>query len=880
MRFLAKWMRLVRGANASWEEDGMEEEMRFHLEMEAERNRAAGMSEAEARRKALAAFGNPNRVREDCRDELGWSWLGDFWRDVLHGFRVLGRRKGFAVSVVATLGLCLGANTAFFAALDRLVFEELPFADADDLVEVYRVDLSDGGAKLGSNLSLFNEYSSSADSFESVTYQQGKWSNVDIGGQVFRGNVLRVSDGFFETLGLAAAKGEPLRAESADGAAWLSHALWESSFGRDEGLLGQAIRVDGRDFRIAGIAPWEVDRVTEEVSLFVKLDRAEQAADAADEELRSASEGVVWARLAKGVTKAEALSELTGLERRFLESASAGYRNSNDTHLRRVEVGSVQEIRTQWARSRLTLLNVGTLLVLVIGCVNVANLLLAQANARGEEFWARAMLGARATRLVRQCVGETCLLVGFGWLASLWVSFLGIRFLEAYSSELFRQNAGIGFGWKAFGYSALVAVVVSIGLGLVVGWKALAASRRAESARSAVQATPSRAANWARSSLAIWQTAFTLALLIGGGLLIKSFYLVTSQDYGFDEEDLVTGRIHLTDAAYEDDALREGFKDRLLEVLGAHADVEGVALSTIIPTYGYPDRLVAKHDAVEGEARRRASFGYVSAGYLRTMGIGLLAGRDFADEDAFGWQTPLLVDERFAETHFPGENAIGKRVRLGGRPRNENNWPVIVGVVETARQASIEGELGLPMVYLPLKGSWVTEFSVFVKSRRESGVALRLIAEEVAKLDGRLPVYRSGSMEAVLAESLAGRRGLLWLCMGMGAVALALSAVGVYGASAFRVSQRLREFAIRLAIGATESRVIRTNVAADMRLAAWGLALGLLVAWQASRFLATWLYGVEAFDWQTYAILTSGVGVVYAVSNYLPSRRGVRAARL
>ncbi|MDQ8200495.1 ABC transporter permease [Pelagicoccus enzymogenes] len=859
---------------------GFEEEMRFHIEMETEKYVAEGMDPQVARRRAVLAFGNGNAVREELREELGWSWFGDCWRDLCFGMRMLGRRPGFAASVLVTLALCLGANMAFFASLQEMVLRDLPFEEPDRLVEIYRSEGGDGSSKRGGNLSLKNEYAAQGDLFEQVAFFGGKWSNLQIGGNGFRGNALRVSDTFFQTLGVSVERGEALGAATPDGSAWLARSLWESAYAADESVLGKVVQVDGRPYRILGIAPEEAERVAPEVSLFLKVDRAATLADPFDEGLRSESAGVVWARLADGVSVEKAASRLVSLERQFQERASSLYRESNDWERLAWEVVPVQEVRSSWASSRLLLLNAGALLVLLIGCVNVANLLLAQANARSEEYWMRRVLGARGGRLVRQCVAETVLLVGLSWLAALGIAMAGIQFLAGYSSELFRESGTVSLGVEAVAYGAGLAFVCMLALGVLVGQRAVAASKQAENARSGQQTTPGRRAKVLGSGLAVWQTAFTLALLIGGGLLVKSFYLVTNQDYGFETNGVVTGRIHLTDMKYEEGERKEAFKAQLLQRLEASVEVESVSLSSTIPTFGFPDQLVVKRDAADGEKPQRTFVSYVSEGHLKTLGISLLEGRDFLDTDSFGWQTPVLVDERFARLLYPGESALGKRLNLGRRPRNQNNWPVVVGVVESVKQTALDGDDGMPMLYLPLKGSWVDEFSVFVKTQGSEIAALKLLGSEVSRLDAGMPIYRSGSLDAVIAQSLSGRRGLLWLCMGLGLVALVLSAVGVYGASSFRVSQRLREFAIRMAVGATEGRVVAEHVGQDLRLAAVGLGLGVLLASQASRLLSAWLYEVEPFDWQTYAVLTLGLGLVYAASSYLPGRRGVKANKV
>lgn len=872
------WEALGRKARgAKWSDEGLDEEMAFHIEMETSRNRSLGLSASEARRKAMLDFGNPVRAREACRREKGWSWLGDLWLDFVYGLRVLRRRKGLAGSAIVTLGLCLGGCAAFFAAMNSFVLEALPFDEPGRLVEVSR---QERGAKTGMNRALYNAFRDQEDIFSDLSYFEGRWSNLQVGESAFRGQGLSVTPGFFRLLGKAPIWGEQAITAESEGDAWLAESLWRSAFGADRSILGSTILVDGNRYRLAGIAPQEAESVVNEVSVFLAFDRSALVTPAGDEEARRENLGTIWGRLETGADANAALLALQSEERVFRENASSMYQQSNDeTHVQ-LKVESVSDVRTAWASKRLALLNSGALLVLLIGCTNVANLLLAQSSGRMEEFWVRRMLGADTWRIQRQCFAEVVALMTLGWLLAILVAFYGVSFLQPYSQELFRSGSGIELGWPVWMYSAGLAAFCAIALGTIVGRKAILASQSVDNAKSQQQSTAGKDEVWLRSGLAVAQVALTLVLIISGGLLLKSFYRLTHQDFGFQPNGVVTGRIHLTDTKYKDEVQREAFKRELLDRLNHHPDVESASLSTVIPSFGFPERYVLKHDAGIGESASRCFVGTVSPRHFETLGIALLRGRQFNEDDAFGWKTPVVVDSRFAETVYPGEEVVGKRIALGRRPNNPDNWPVIVGVVEWARNVNLDGSGDLPVVYLPLKGSWANEFSVFVKSRRESGFALQVLSHALGSLDPQLPVYRSGTLESVVNRSLAGRRGLMVLCSGIGVMAVILSVVGVYGASAFRVTQRLREFAIRIAVGARERDVIQNHVGREMRHATIGLGLGLLISWQVGRLLTLWLFQVSAFDWKLYTSCFAGLAAVYLFSCYMPSSRSVRRMEL
>lgn len=861
----------------------LDEEIRFHLDMEADKLRRAGLSPREARRRARLAFGGVERTKESCREALGIRALRDVLGDAAFAARDLAKRKGFAASSLATLAICLGANAAFFAALDSVALRPLPFVDSERIVEIYRSDLGSGGeSKLGGNASLAAEYALQDDLFAAVGYHESKWTNLQFEGHASRVNALHVSDGLFAALALEPELGTLIGPESPDGAVVVSRSLWEQRFQKSESILGATLLLDGRPRAIAGVAPRAAEAVEPWVGVFAKIDGAAQRADPRDEALRQASEGTVWARLSAGVSEEQARLAIDALESRFRQEASDAYRQVNDADHLRIEVVKAQEERSKWARPRLYLLNASALLVLAIGCVNVSNLMLANASARAREFWTRRSLGATPGRILRQCVAEVSLLAIAGWALSVPFALICIRTLEARSDALFRSEAPIAFGLSALLYSLGLTLACALALGLAIGGRALQSSRRIENSRSSAQVTVDRSALALRSLLTAAQTALTLALLIGAGLLVKSFYKVATQDMGFDPDGVATARIHLPDSTYGDEAARESFKDRLLEDLRAQAGFSSVAAASAIPSYGYPDDVVAKFDS-DGEGGNeggRAYFCHASPGYLDTLGIALLEGRDFEATDAAGWQDPVLVDERFARIHFSGRSAIGKRIRLGGPPRNPNNWFVIVGVVESAKRETLDGADSLPLVYLPLKGSWATEFSVFAKSRLAPARSVEALRSAVGAIDPGLPVFRAGSLKSLLAESLAARAGLLAMCLALGWVALLLAAIGMYGAAAFRLSQSLRELAIRMAIGATPSGLTRASVAGDLRLAAMGVLAGLCLAALGGRLIAGWLFAVSPFDWQVYGALALVVLAVSAASSYAPARRCIRDSRL
>lgn len=859
----------------------IDEELAFHIDMETEKNISGGLSPQEARRQALVAFGGKESVRQKTQNAHGAQFLANLLTDLRYATRVLAKRRIFSLSVLAIVSICIAANTAFFAAFESLALKPLPFPQQDRLVEIFRNDTQNGNAKLGGNLSLLHEYKEQTDLFESVAFFSSHWMNFSADGHSSRLNALSVSPDFFKTLGLPATAGSLIDRNTSPHSAVLSHSLWESSFAASPDIIGKTILMNGIPFQVIGVAAPGSEKTTSWAQIFLNIDPIQLATDPADESLRSANEGTIWARLQDSTTPSDATTALTSLEQRFASRATDSYQRANAPSRIELKLNSVHAERTQWARQRLTLLLAISIAVLLIGLSNTAHLFLSQLNSRIHEYWTRRTLGASPLRLLQQILVETFLLISTSCLAGILLGFYLTQLIAQDSSTLFGLSEPILIGSSTLTYIALLALISSLAIGSLVGLKSLSALRNYTGSPSERSSTEAPSSTRLHSLLFIGQTALTLSLLIALGLLGKSFYNIITQDLGFDDTNIVSARIHLPDSNF-DNTQREAFKENLLLTLATNPAFESAALSSTIPSYGYPERRIVFHDPKHSEtfSSTRAAISHISEDYLATMGIRLLQGRNLDASDTFGWQTPILVDSRFAERYFPQTSPIGQRINLGTTPRNPNNWPVIVGVVESAKQEFLDDTQPLPLIYFPLKQSWNNEFSVFVKSRQPPDTSLANIRQAVETLDPMLPTFRSGPLSDLIGQSLAARQGILTLGLGLGIVAIILAILGTYGSVAFRISQRLRELSIRLAIGATEEKLIQQNLAFDLRRSLLGIAAGLTLATLLSKFLTNWLFEVAPIDATTYLSTVFFLLLITLIASYLPLKQTLSRSQL
>ncbi len=855
------------------------DEMQFHLDMEIEKHRAAGLSERAARRKAHLAFGSLEKTKEDCRDSWGVRVLFDLIRNVRYGMRRLFRNLGFSTSILLALGLCIGGSAAVFTVLHALVYKELPFESADRLVEVNHVHArSNPEARLSSNPSTYLQYAEESESFDAVSLHTTQWTSLVSRGRAFRAQGARVTGGFFDVARAEARIGS-LRLSDSVGAGLpavaLTESFWLSTFNGDRSILGERVQIGGADYAIFGVVSDDIQILFPQVQFFAFWDTRDANAGAYSE--RREFFATLWARLRSGVSTERAELELRQLDDRFYAGAGLAAQEDRKVEGFETRVSPLRDLRNEWVRPKLFLLLGMSGVILVIGIVNIVNLLLAYANANARAIQVRETLGATRRRIHSQYLTEVALLAALGWGVSVVAAILGIGLLKTVSPEIGQYQNGIQFGGTSLLYSgalSLVSCLVMYGA-LVSNLMSSGSKRKSRSHQQSM----GRGARRAASALVVAQIVMSFALLVGAGLLGKSFYAALNQDTGYNASGVVTARIELPEERYSDGESISSFRDGLLRRIEQLSAVESAAVATQIPTFGYPDSPITTPET-KGRSlwkNPKAQFAFVSEGYFETLGMSLVDGRGFEPTDGAFWQEANVVEVSAVDALFPGKaSALGAFFKPGRAPGNPNNWNRVVGVVENARHERLDTAENAPLIYRPIRGAGHREFSLLVKTPLPEDEAISLVRKTLLDSDPLLPVFRMGSLEGFMSESLAPRKGILYLVGAYALLALFLSTTGIFGLLAYDVSTRVKEFGIRISIGASRRQVLWQVMQKGLWFAAVGLGIGFLGALGVSGVIRQFLYSTSPMDATVYL----GIGAILfgtiLLACVLPARRAVR----
>lgn len=854
------------------------EEVSFHLEMETARNVAAGMSPGEARRAALLAFGGVARVREDRRDASGVRLLEDVGGDVRYAFRWLRRSPAFTATALLTLGLGIGAATAIFSVVHGVLLKPLPYPESQQLVAVWsRLGTSDEPAS--SSPPDYREFRDHTRSFSAIGAYTVSATNVLVSAEAQRLSVARVSASLLPTLGATFAAGRGFGADEEqvgnDRVVIVSHAAWRSVFGGRSGLVGESIAIDGDPHVVIGVTAASFRFLDSETQLY----RPFALSESDNLNTRGNYFVNIVGRLRGGVTAAAAQRDLEVIVGRI--RAEVG-----DPPIQGAIVVPLHEQVVGAAREALLLLLAAAGALLLIACANVAGLLLARASARERELAVRAGLGASRTRLVRQLVTEALVLGVAGVALGLAVATLALGALRTASVNLPRMDQ-VAIDPTVFTGS----VVFSLATALVCClWPALRLTQRgldALKAGSRSSAAPEH--QRIRRVLVGAQVALAMLLLIGSGLLIRSFTQVMRVDPGFASTRIVTGSLPVDNPRYDSDPPRlYRFADDVLERVRAHPDVEAAAMTSGLSLRGGQwGKLVSFADrpAPTSMAGMPAVlYRLVSPGYFQTMGVRLVQGRLFEPTDAAGTQPVAIVNETFVKRFWPdGADPVGRIIWMGppeeliSRPRFRFPRLTIVGVVSDERFAALD-QTPEAEVYQLYAQSTETPSTLFltVRARGAPTTLVSHLRQAVRQADPLVPLAQVATMGELVHESGARRRIAAVLVTAFAALSLLLAVIGIYGVAAQFVVQRSRELGIRLALGATPRAVMGLVLREGGVTALAGAAAGVAGALAGGRYLKSVLFEVTPTDPVTYGAI--GVLLVLAVliAVGIPARRAAR----
>ena len=793
--------------------------------------------------------------------------------DLRHAGRRLLKERGFAAVALTTLALCIGANTAIFSMIYAMVLKPLPFPAPTRIVEIYNSFPKAGFDKFPSNVVQYADFKANTSAFDSI----GLWTtNQVMMGE--EGSAERVTDAdctaeLFDVLGLKPIIGQFFTLKNSrvgeDKVVVLTESFWKSHFNEDPGVLGRQMRVDGQTYQIIGVAPRALEA-------FDAQPRFLKPISWKPEDIKSQSRYAcylsIFARLKADVPASGALTQITGVEQHFYDTSEAGTKSFLDRTGHRIALGLVQAERVQPIKSSLYLLQGGVIFVLLIGCVNVANLLLTRANGQQGELAVRAALGASRGAIARQLLIESLLLTLVGALLGVGLAYGAVAGINHFTAKLLPNMLPVAIDGGVLAYAIGISVAVGLLIGLLPVVHILRSNLSALIHRSSRSASGGKGVRALSSILVTGQVAIALVLLTGAGLLIHSFANAISVNPGFDPKNLVVGNIALP-GAYQAKDKAAAFQRSLDQAMKEIPGVDGAAYATGVPFQGgLPvNALTLRDSLLPRDSPQPGAFVIgVSLSYFQALHIQLLEGRLLDETDIK--KEAYVVDEHFEKRYFPGHSAVGGHFTFGNPPAKEEDWPVIVGVVRYVPHNGVEDRSNNPYVYYPLLRATPGGLSLFLRSSRPVADVISALREKLRGVDPAIPLFDTGTVQKAIDESFDNRRALMLLLGGFAALALFLSAIGIYGVLAYDVSQRTREIGIRGAIGASRSQIVGLIMMQGLWKTGAGLVVGLVSAILLSHYMTSMLYELKPTDPWAYIAVSLLLAAIAAFASYIPAR--------
>lgn len=801
--------------------------------------------------------------------------------DLRHAFRLLGKGKGMTATTLLTLALCIGATTAIFSTVYSLMLKPLPFSGPEQIVELYTSAAKAGLHKMPANVPIYLDYSKNASSYETI----GLWS---FGQQMFgadespvRLNMARATSEIFTILRVRPLLGEFFTREQnkpgADKVVVLTQSFWRTQFAEDPGVIGREVRLNGENFTVIGVAP----RVFEAWDARVKYVTPLSWPPAQENPQGRYGVGLqLFGRLKPGAMAGQADAEAKTLEKRYVDAAGPGVRGFVERSGMTMNVGGVQEQRVKPVRTTLLMLQGGVAFVLLIGCVNVANLLLVRANTRQSELAIRSALGASRGLIARQLILESLLLTMLGALLGLGVAGGALRASNYYLAKMLPQSLPAALDLRVLGFAIGLTVVIGLLIGLIPVIHILRTNLAEVIQSSSRSASSGRGVRALSSILVVVQVAVALVLLTGAGLLIHSFAKALAVHPGFDPKGVVTARIVIPQAHRATPEAADKFQERLRQSLMELPGVTSTALSASTPFQGgLPiNAFTLEQDTLPpGSLQPGAYRVQVTPGYLETLGLKLVEGRFYEEADRDPKRRVFVVDESFARKFFPKGSALGGRFAFSGRPEKPEDWPTIIGVVKDIPHNGVEEKSGNPFIYQVVpQGARPGGATLFLRTNRPAEELVPALRAKMKALDPAIFLYDAVSMEKAVDSAFDNRRAVMLLLAAFAGLALFLSALGIYGVLAYDVAQRTREIGVRGAIGATRGQITGLILRQGLWKAGLGVVIGLAGAALLSRSMTSLLFQVKPTDPVVYVLVSVVLILVAALASYLPARRAAK----
>ncbi len=852
----------------------LEDELNFHLAMREAKQAESGTPADEAHYAARRQFGNPTLLKEATRDMSTFTWLESLWQDIRFAARSLRKNPGFTAVAVITLALGIGANTAIFSFVNAVLLERLPYPHPEQIAMVW--EKPPEGGRNGISTMNFLDWKRQNTVFAAMAAETGGSMTLTGGDRPLQLQGSRVSVPFFNIWGVKPMLGRTFAPDEdqlgKNQVVVLSHRAWESRFGADPKIIGRTISLNNKPYTVIGVMPAGTSFDRSRDLLWIPL------AFESKEMTRDYRWMICWARLRPGVTLQQAREQMKSIGARIAHD----YPESNKGWSVTVDRYQDTFVDESLRRSLWVLLAaVGA--VLLIGCVNLANLLLARGASREREVAVRSALGASQRRLVRQFLTESALLSGFGGVAGLLVGYGLMRVFKPWT-PLF--NLPVEADVQLNGHVLLYVAAVAIVTGMLFGIAPAIRSARSdlvdslkEGGRTASSGTGRKRV---RDGLVAAEVALAFVLLSGAGLLVRSFYQLQQVDPGFESTNVITMGLPMSSAQYPNGPRIISYIDQVREKLDGLPGVLAAATTSALPLEGWSDVmpfLIEGRPFVDMANRPGAGFKEVSPSYLSAVHMRLLEGRWLAETDTAASLPVVVINEPMANRYFKGEDPIGKRILvqqiIPGQPAvgPEIAWQV-VGVVAEEKSnglhSSVEG------MYVSYKQSPTTNTALVVRAAMDPGRLVKSIEAAIWQLNKSQALDGIKTLDEIKSDSLGPNRLRTTLLGIFAALALLLAAIGIYGVISCSAAQRTHEIGIRMALGAQSGDVLRLVVDQGLRLVLAGVAIGLIIGFGLMRFVSSLLYGVRPSDSLTFAVVSvvlTGVGIL---ASYIPARRATK----
>ena len=864
---------LIRRERADAE---LSRELRLHLDQESEEYIARGMSPEEARRAALRRFGSVTTVQEECRDMRRTQYIENVIQDSRYAVRTFARSPGFTAIILLTLSLSIGANSAIFSVIEGVLLKPLPYTNPDRIFRIFYRNAQ--YAKFPVNHFDLRDFRSETHSFESIAAYTHADRQLSGAGEPVRLAGFRVTSGFFHVLGIQPSRGREFgpsdELPNSGRVAILSDRAWKNQFDSDPGIIGRKITLDAVSFEVVGVMPPGTDHpgnaynpvaYGETVEVWTPFIFAGNPAQRGSHYVEAIG------RLKPGVTPLQAESELNGL------MAGLAQRYTAEKGWTTMVIPLHQEV-VGGSRRLLLVLLFAVGLVLLIACVNAANLLLARATARPREIAIRTALGAGRGRVIRQMLAESLLIAIASGAVGAVIAVGGIKALVLLLPPDFPRVASISLDRVVFGWTFLLAIGTGLLFGIAPALQAVRFNVQQNLREGGRGTSAGRRHMRIRAALVAGEIAMACVLLVGAGLMLRSFVNLLRKDSGFRPQKALSATLTLPQINYKDSPDIVRFFDRGLVEWKSLAGVQAAGVGTDLPWTGYDDNMGGwKYEGAPTiDPSSHARYHVASTEYFRALGISLRRGRFFDDTDTATSAKVLIVNEAMAHRYWPGQEAVGKRIDFGFS--KEPAWTTIVGVVGDVKDQP-NSEAAEPAFWWPVtQMPWgFSKMSLVLRSAGDPASLAKPLRESVRRLDSTLALADIRILDDVADKSFSTPRFALFLVALFAALALTLAATGVYGVISYAVAQRMHEFGMRMALGADRRDIMRSVLTHGLRITTIGIAAGLLGAAVLGRFLVTLLYEVPHLDPWTFAgvaLLMIGVAVLAC---YVPSRRATAA---